>query len=431
MPLNDKQIRAAKVESGEQLLSDGGGLYLRIRPESKVWFYRYTIEGKAKKLQLGVFPQMPLADARSKAAVLTGERRQRLDPVAERDANEAARRAELLAANAAANRLTVRSLFQQWEKTELSRRKDKGAETRRCFEKDVFPTLGEVAAEDVRRAMVAACLDKVVAREARILARNILGDLRQMFGFAIKRSYVENDPTSHLKRDDFGKKVERDRFLDEGEIKKLNTLLPHARMKASGIAAIWVMLSTLCRVGELSGAEWKDVDLGGGVWRIPPDNSKNAKEHTIYLSEFAKVHFVSLKKLATDEDNNLAQWVMPASHRDGPVCVKSLTKQVADRQRDRAPMKNRTNLTTALILPRGKWVPHDLRRSGATLMGELGVRTEVIEKCLNHTPANSLVRTYQRQTLVSEQKDAWMLLGERLELLTSKATNVVILNQAA
>ena len=61
MPLNDKQIRAAKVESGEQLLSDGGGLYLRIRPESKVWFYRYTIEGKAKKLQLGVFPQMPLA----------------------------------------------------------------------------------------------------------------------------------------------------------------------------------------------------------------------------------------------------------------------------------------------------------------------------------------------------------------------------------
>lgn len=55
--------------------------------------------------------------------------------------------------------------------------------------------------------MIAACLDNVVERGSTVLARNLLGDLRQMFGFAIKREYVENDPTSHLKRDDFGREL--------------------------------------------------------------------------------------------------------------------------------------------------------------------------------------------------------------------------------
>ena len=75
--------------------------------------------------------------------------------------------------------------------------------------------------------MVAACLDSIVERNAPIIARNMLGDLRQMFGFAVKREYVENDPTSHLKRDDFGKKVERERVLDDTEITLLHKKLVH------------------------------------------------------------------------------------------------------------------------------------------------------------------------------------------------------------
>ena len=88
-------------------------------------------------------------------------------------------------------------------------------------------------------------------------------------------------------------------------------------------------------------------------------------------------------------------------------------------------MKNRSKLTDALILPRGKWTPHDLRRTGATLMGGLGVRPDVIEKCLNHVEQNALVRIYQRQSLEAEQREAWRLLGERLALLLEKPDNVV------
>ena len=62
------------------------------------------------------------------------------------------------------------------------------------------------------------------------------------------------------------------------------------------------------------------------------------------------------------------------------------------------------------------------------MMGELGVMGEVIERCLNHVEQNKLKRTYQRQELKPQQREAWQLLGERLALLQSAdiSGNVVI-----
>ena len=136
---------------------------------------------------------------------------------------------------------------------------------------------------------------------------------------------------------------------------------------------------------------------------------------------------------AAKEGVKPSPWVLPASRQGaGHVCLKSLAKQIGDRQRgDKIPMKNRAKLTQALELPKGKWTPHDLRRTGATLMGTLGVRPDVIEKCLNHVQQNRLVRIYQRQTLQAEQVEAWRLLGDRLELLTNSTENVVVLRRAA
>lgn len=146
-------------------------------------------------------------------------------------------------------RMTLLELFENWEKRELTRRKDKGAEVRRSFEKDVLPVLGDVHVEDVTRAMVVSVLDMVVERGAPIIARNLMGDIRQMFGYAIEREIVEKDPTSRLKRDNFGKKVERERTLSEVEIKALPEKLKAARMAKSSIASIWIMLSTcLCQI---------------------------------------------------------------------------------------------------------------------------------------------------------------------------------------
>ena len=431
--LTDRQCKLAKADDGKDLfLNGGGGLYLRVRPgerSAKVWLFRFKrLSGNGSRwFPIGVYPTISLKDAALRAAELAAKRRAGIDPVEEqREADEAikqSKEAERRAIEASNNRMTINDLFGRWERLELKARRDRGAEIRRSFEKDVFPVLGEVAAEDVKRSAIANCLDNVVERGAPIVARNLLGDLRQMFGFAIKREYVENDPTSHLKRDDFGKKVERDRVLDDGEIKLLVDMLPKADLQQSSIASIWIMLSSCCRVGEVSQARWEHLDLAAGTWWIPPDNAKNGKEHTIFLSDFTKRHFGVLRSLAVDsamkKRAESSPWVLPASQREGHVCVKSLSKQVGDRQRgDKPAMSNRTKLIQALELPRGRWTPHDLRRTGATLMGTLGVRPDVIEKCLNHVQQNRLVRIYQRQTLLAEQAEAWKILGDHLEKLT-------------
>jgi integrase len=182
------------------------------------------------------------------------------------------------------------------------------------------------------------------------------------------------------------------------------------------------MLSTLARVGELTQARWEHVDLESGTWTIPAGNSKNAKAHTIFLSEFARRYFEELRTLT-----GWSEWCYPSTRNEGHLCLRSISKQIKDRQRDTALSNRSLRGLGALTLPGGNWTAHDLRRTGATLMGELGILSEVIEKCLNHVEANKLKRTYQRHELKSERREAWRVLGAHLDsLLHGEAgTNVI------
>lgn len=89
-------------------------------------------------------------------------------------------------------------------------------------------------------------------------------------------------------------------------------------------------------------------------------------------------------------------------------------------------MSRRSAKAQALLLPGGKWTPHDLRRTGATIMTALGVLPEVAERCLNHTEENKVKRTYQRHSYAAEMAAAWHLLGDRLGILTCPDTDNVV-----
>lgn len=117
---------------------------------------------------------------------------------------------------------------------------------------------------------------------------------------------------------------------------------------------------------------------------------------------------------------------MPAKHNDRPVHEKSLTKQIGDRQRNTPPMKGRSPLVDSLKLPGGKWTPHDLRRTGSTLMVAMGVSPEVVDRCQNHKEANRIRRIYQRHDYRTEMHEAWRLLGERLDLLSREDTENIL-----
>jgi integrase len=73
------------------------------------------------------------------------------------------------------------------------------------------------------------------------------------------------------------------------------------------------------------------------------------------------------------------------------------------------------------MLSGGEWSPHDLRRTMASRMGDLGIEPHVIERCLNHIQ-QGIVGVYQRQEYLAARKAALMMWGEKIEALTSKAT---------
>ena len=326
----------------------------------------------------------------------------------------------------AQQRMTVSNLFDRWEALALNSRKDKGSEIRRMFNKDVLPELGSMAVEDIKKRHIAAMLDKVRERGVGRMVNLMLAQVRQMFRFALSRDWIEADPTATLRKADFGgKDVERDRVLSEAEIREMNLKMPDAKLQPLTEAAIWVMLATCCRVGELSQAKWADLDLEGKRWRIPAANAKNQREHIVALSDFAINYFKAIKKVQTS-----AVWIFPASKIDengnqSHLDEKAITKQVRDRQRVK-PLKGRSSASNALLLGGGTWTPHDLRRTGATIMGELGVDGDVIERCLNHIEPNRIKRTYQRQRTEDAKARAWDLLGDRLDLITRIDANNVI-----
>jgi len=136
-----------------------------------------------------------------------------------------------LAAEVAARR-TFGDAIEQWEKLELSRRKDGGKEAMRGLQKDVLPVLGGIALVDVKRAMLVDILGGVVERGARVMANHLFGDLRQFFNFALAREWIDAHPLAGLTKEKIGGcQKERDRYLSEEEIIELNQRLPTANLR--------------------------------------------------------------------------------------------------------------------------------------------------------------------------------------------------------
>jgi integrase len=451
--LTDKAV-AAYVKTGDAAkpLHDGGGLYLRKRDREDVAYWYLRLTDPATRAQqwhrmfpddpAGHYPRKTLADARQEAEKLWRQRSEGSDPRALRQLKiqaEAARKQQ--AEEEARRRLTVRALFDHWQRVELAPhvgadgrprgRKDGGTYIREQFERRVFGPLGEVAVADVRKADVLAVLDEVTAAGKLRTANVLLASLKQMFQFALKRDLVERNPLDVLsKRDVGGQEAERERTLSAEEVQALAAALPLARMSPRSVAAVWVILATGVRVGELTAAEWKHVDLDAARWYLP--TTKNGRDHTIHLSAFALKHFQALAALReNDKDGKPLPWVFPNTAGDGPVCVKSFGKQLSDRQRPpEKRMSGRSKRTDSLSLPGGRWTAHDLRRTAATLMAGLGISGDVIDECLNHVIENRVRRTYIRDRRPVEQARAFDALGERLQALVTgeaPASNVITL----
>lgn len=415
--LTDVKIRNLKPTSVDTYVNDGGGLYLVNRDYgAKQWVFRFTspITLKRRKVSLGDYPDLSLNAARKLASDHRNRITQGQDPIFETEKAQNALKAEHKSLTERAQQ-TVKATFEEWKKRELQNRKDKGVEINRAFEKDVFPVIGTLHVGDVSRSDIKVILDRPLTRGGRRMANRLLSDIRQFFGFAIDEEYTEIDPTRRMSKARVGGiEKPRDRYLDETERKAFAAALPKSDLPEGYQHALWLILATGCRVDEISRMRWDHIDYNKRTLTIPAEHAKNKKEHTVYLSDFALHHLKAL------EAGRYCDWVFPNRQSDGPIHRQTLTKMIRDRQRKKN-LKGRTTSNQSLIIGKTSWRPHDLRRTAATIMQELGIAPNVVMKCLNQSAYDPLIETYQRAFLKEKQQEAFTLLGNHLNSLHKSA----------
>lgn len=409
------------------------GLFVGVASSGeKTFIVRYSVNKKQVDYRLpqpfGVKSDaghISLADARTKAAEIKALGKQGIN-YEQKIASDAAATAAQSAKHDAED-FTVQSLYDAWFPT--TRRKDEGAELTRSFKRDVLPVLGAIKLREIEEGHVRKLLEPIAATGTNRKAVVILNNLKQMFKWANGRKpwkLLVDDPTINLKADDITQRdyeeVERERTLSESEIKQLAKILPDAHLIKTTELSIWIVLACCTRIGETVMAEWKHVNLDTGVWFIPEANTKGeAPEHTVYLSDFAIAQFKALKAVTGN-----SVWCFPNKDDTSHIDPKAPTKQISDRQQrfsTTQALTGRTKHSHSLELGDEKWTPHDVRRTGSSLMQSVGVDSHIIERTVNHVEQNRMMRIYQRYDYATEQKDAWAKLGQLLTTLASQPSS--------
>jgi integrase len=436
-------LQLTKPKDTEFKITVGRGLYIRVAPNGKkTWLIRYVIDGKQIQFTL---PKpfgsgegfMSLVEAKAISA--------EIQALAHEGVDYQIRQAEQLQQKADAKKQkivelkTFDDLYCVWIKDGVSRA-DGNKYITQSFNKHALPVLGKIFVRRLSEHDLRVTYRSIIESGKTATAVELSKDIKQMLRWAEKRQpwralLINGNPADlveieRLLPNDYTKV--RKRMLCTDEIKRLKFVFDStaktyaAATNKTGIQrplkkevqiAMWLCLSTLCRIGELLMAEWKHVDFEARTWLIPSSNTKGERgkkrDQLVYLSDFALDQFVQLRALTSD-----SLWTFPASNRPGHVCVKSASKLIGDRQvkfkaRSKKLMSRVEN--DNLVLGDEEWTPHDLRRTGATQMQKLKVDRNVINLCQNHVIGPKVDRHYLLDDYADEKYKAWHKLGDWLD----------------
>jgi integrase len=170
---------------------------------------------------------------------------------------------------------------------------------------------------------------------------------------------------------------------------------------------------TGCRPGEAAGiarTELADLDTSGkAAWLLPADRSKNGRAHLIPLSETARLTVLAAKELIADSDS----YLFPSPvERGGPITGHALT--VAMRR-----LSNKIDGPALKTWKADPPSPHDLRRTVATRLSQLGTPPEDVAAILNHVRSDVTGRHYDQYRRAAEKRAALDQWADRLGSIVS------------
>jgi integrase len=438
-----KVLTAAAVEryragTARREIRDAGaqGLHLIIQTSGhKSWALRLRRPGgKPAKLTLGPvdisgteMPAQPvlgqpltLAAARALASEIQRERAMGGDVIADRAAAKHRRRAEVEEGAANTFAVAAKDFIEQY----ASKKQRRWFETARLLGLDPKKELevihgglcerwhdkpvAKIDGHDIfglleeTRSSGVPGLERRGSGPTESRARALLAALSILFTWLVQRRRVAQNPCIGVHRPD--PPSARDRVLTNAEIVTFWSAASAERKAFGGLLKL--LLLTGCRLNEVAGMRRDEMSEDGATWSIPGHRTKNHKPHQVPLPLLAQDIIESVKPIAgcplvftTDGRSPIGGW-----------------------------SKLKKRLDAAMKIP--PWRLHDLRRTAATGMAEIGIAPHIVEAALNHISGAraGVAGTYNRAAYAPEKRAALERWAAHIEgLVAGKPANVVAL----
>jgi integrase len=369
MPLTDTAIRKAAPRDKPYKLADGGGLYLEVMPTgSRYWRLKYRVDGKEKRLALGVYPDVPLAAARSGREDARRMLAQGRDPSADKKAAKLAK-IEAMAVTIETFEVVARAWMARQDVAEVTANK-----TRWLLETFLFPDLGSRPIAGISARDLLDVLRKVEATGKLETAKRAKIKAGQVFRYAILEGKADADPTASLR----GalkppKNKHHAAITDPSRMGELLRAIDGFTGQFVTLVALKLAPLVFVRPGELRRAEWREIDLDGALWRIPAERMKMKAAHLVPLAPQAVAILRELYPLTGE-----GRYVFPGL-RTGSRPMSENTVNAALRR---------------LGYSGEEMTGHGFRSMAATRLNEMGWNPDAIERQLAHAETNKVREAY-------------------------------------
>lgn len=390
--LTNRIVERTRPAAKDKYLSDGDGLFLRVGSNgTKAFVFRYTSSDKRRLLTLGPHPLTTLETARERATEARKLIFAGLDPI------EESRRAKQPEPNGE----TVATLIKDWTER-YARKTYKRLDIQLAMvNRDILPVIGTVPVKDVTKRHISKMIGAVVERGARVKANRLLSLTKVIFEFAAQHGYIEASPVVLKQKMAGGREKPKNRVLTPAEIKTFWTVIRDREgfMTHRTRSILRLILLTAQRPGECASAEWDHIDLDARVWSLPPEVTKAERAHVVHLSNEA----IEILKAAREHSAG-KRYVFPSDRANGnPTGTQTLSMALLRLHKDGefGGMKSFT--------------PHDLRRTAATRMADIGTHAHIVEKLLNHK-MKGVMAVYNYAEYLPERKQALVDWGKQVAL---------------
>ncbi|MDR7016075.1 integrase arm-type DNA-binding domain-containing protein [Acinetobacter sp. 3657] len=277
--LTDAQVRKIKPLDKKKRYSDEKGLYLEVTPSGgRFWRLKYRFNGRESTLTIGSYPEISLAQARRARDEARIQLYNNIDP----NAIKSERLQQIDEST------LFRALAMEWMEDRKAVIKEATyLRDLSVFEKDIFPTLGDMPIDQIKGKDVLSCAKKIEERGALEMAKRSIPLAGRIFRYAIRKGIIENDPTPHLGEALKPRKVKNMARLDISEFPAFLERMDRYHGNLIIRSALQLMTLTFVRTTELRMMEWNEIDYENRLWRIPAHKMKMAMPHIVPLSKQA------------------------------------------------------------------------------------------------------------------------------------------------